>query len=36
VAALSGLDLRPEPVTTGERGMEVVEAVAAALADSNR
>ena len=31
VAALAGLDMRPEPVTTGDRGIEVVDAAAAAL-----
>ncbi|HEX5267379.1 MAG TPA: histone deacetylase [Acidimicrobiales bacterium] len=35
VGALSGLDLRPEPVTTGERGMDVVDD-AVTTADSRR
>ena len=31
VAALAGVELRPEPVTTGDRGMDVVDAAAVAL-----
>jgi len=36
VAALGGADLRPETVTTGDRGMEVVEASESRLARMNR